>query len=1065
MRIEASLFYYLIAKLLNVAFCFVYRLFLHVLPHSSPDSYSENKHSPPFVILRTVTLQGLRYLFLYCALGCGALLMAAQLTELQAAQTQAPAQPPTVQTTQPPSQKGETSTRVPASTPPDAESMLQAYVGQKVSSIEVAGRPDLDDHDYQSLFAQQAGQPFDGEKVKQSVAALKATGKFQDVQLSIIPDIEGVRVLLIVQPGLYFGIYEFPGTKSFSYSRLLQVSNYPPEGPYNRKDVSLAADALTKFFQQAGYFQVKVTPHIQQDPTHGIVNVTFATELGRKAKFGKVTLQGASPEQTARLQAKLKSVLARLRSSAIREGKPYSLKTLQNATTYLQNALTKQDRLAAEVTMVGAEYDPATNRSGITFNVSEGPVVHVRVEGAHVWKATQRKLIPLYQRVGVDDELVQEGRRNLISHFQSKGFFDADVETSTTKQNTGETILYKIVKGPRHKVATVSIDGNKVLGDDQLMSHVSVNKAKLFSRGAYSEKLLRSSVKNLTATYHAEGFSDAKVTPKVEGKGSNIDITFLVEEGERDTVRELRVIGNDTMPVAQLLPKGLKLHAGEYYSQTKADSDRRDITVKYLESGYLTASFRQTVKQAGSDKHGLIVTYEIHEGPKVTTSSVITLGRDHTDQSLIDRAAKFKLGEPLTTGNLLTAESHLYEPGIFDWAEVRPRRQITTQTQEDILVKVHESRRHTLTYGFGFEVINRGGSLPSGTVAVPGLPPVGLGSDFTTSQRTFWGPRGSAEYSLRNVRGRAETITFGALAGRLVQRVTANYQDPHFRGTSFASDTSASFEHNSENPIYTDRIEQVGFQLQKPLDSKKSKNLFLRYSYSDTQITDLIIPALIPLDSDRNVRLSTLSATLSKDTRDNSLDAHRGMFQSLEVDLNPEALGSSVSFIKMLGQVANYKKLPSNVIWANSVRVGFDTPFAGSHVPLSQLFFSGGGSTLRGFPLNGAGPQRPIPVCSQGSSTNCSQISVPEGGRQLFLVNSEFRIPVPIRKGVGVVAFYDGGNVFRTIGFHGQYTNTIGGGLRYATPVGPVRIDIGHNLNAPSGISSLQYFITLGQAF
>jgi outer membrane translocation and assembly module TamA len=72
---------------------------------------------------------------------------------------------------------------------------------------------------------------------------------------------------------------------------------------------------------------------------------------------------------------------------------------------------------------------------------------------------------------------------------------------------------------------------------------------------------------------------------------------------------------------------------------------------------------------------------------------------------------------------------------------------------------------------------------------------------------------------------------------------------------------------------------------------------------------------------------------------------------------------------------------------------------------------------------------------------------------------------VPIKKGLGVVAFYDGGNVFRTIGFHGQYTNTLGFGFRYATPVGPVRIDIGHNLNAPPGIKATQYFITLGQAF
>jgi len=951
--------------------------------------------------------------------------------------------------------------------------MLTAYDGQQVSSVELAGRPDLDTQDFSSLFVQHPGEPFDRAKVERSLAALKATGRFQDVQLSVIPDVEGVRVLLIVQPGLYFGIYEFPGSKGFAYSRLLQVANYPPDGPYNRSDITHASDALTKFFQQNGYFEAKVAPRIAPDPANGIVNVRFQVSLGRKAKFGTVTLSGATPEQTALLQAKLKSKLARLRGSAIRLGKSYSLKSVQSATAYMQGALAKQDRLAAQVKLIGAEYDPATNHAKITFHVDAGPLAHVRVEGAPVWKATQRKLIPLYQQVGLDDEVVQEGRRNLVAHFQSKGFFDATVDAATTKQGAGETILYKIARGPKHKVSTLSIDGNKTLGDSQLLSHVSVQKAKLFSRGAFSDRLLRSSAKNLEATYHAEGFSEAKVTPKLEGRGGDIDLTFLVDEGPRDIVRELLLVGNDTMPVAKLAPKGLKLLAGKPYSQKLADQDRETITIKYLESGYLTASFRETVKSVPGDTHSLIVSYNIYEGPPVTTSSVITLGRNHTQQKLIDRAAKFKLHAPLTTGEMLTAESRLYAPAIFDWAEVAPRRQITTQTTEDVLVKVHEARRSTLTYGFGFEVINRGGNLPSGTVAVPGLPPVGVGSNFATSEKTFWGPRGSAEYTRRNIFGLAESLTLGTLDGRLVQRVTANFQNPSFMGTSFASDLNASFEHNSQNPIYTDRIEQVGFQLRKPLTRKKSQTLNLHYSYSETQITNLLIPKLIPAN-ELNLRLSTLSATYSHDARDNALDAKRGNYESVEVDLNPAVLGSDVSFIKLLMQVATYKKLPSNVIWANSLRLGFAPPFASSYVPLSQSFFSGGGSTLRGFPLDLAGPQRALTACGiPNVPSTCTQITVPDGGRQLAILNSEFRIPLPgvslpvIGKGLGVVGFYDGGNVFSAIGFHGQYTNTVGGGLRYATPVGPIRLDIGHNLNARplNGISSTQFFITLGQAF
>ncbi len=945
--------------------------------------------------------------------------------------------------------------------------MFDALVGQQISSIELAGRPDLNEAQLLPLLEQHAGEPFDLAKSRRTVDAIKATGKFEDVQLSVIPDLEGVRVMFVLQPAMYFGIYEFPGSpKEFPYSRLLQIANYPPEGPFNHRDVATASQSLTKFFQQNGYFLAKVTPQIEPDAANRIVNVRFAIEPGRKAKFGEVTLSGASGELESRLQAKLKSFMARLRSSAIRHGRPYSFKGIQNATLYMQSELVKREYLGAQVQMVGAEYDPASDLANVSFHITEGPLVRVRLEGAHVWKARQRNLLPLYQQVGVNNELVQEGRNNLIAYFQSKGFFDASVESGVTQQGANETILYKVTKGPKHKVSSVAIEGNKTLGDAQLLRRISVKKAKLFSRGAFSERLLRTSVKALEATYRADGFSAVKVTPKVEGQGGNIDVTFMVDEGPRDSVRELRVVGNNTMPIAQLVPKGLKLTAGQPYSQSKVEEDRRKITVKYLDSGYLVSSFRETVTTEKNDPHGLIVTYEIHEGPRVVTSNVITLGRVFSRQRVVDRAARLTPHAPLTTGEMLSGESRLYATGVFDWAEVAPRRQITTQSTEAVLVKVHEARRNSLTYGFGFEVVNRGGSLPNGTVAVPGLPPVGVTSNFVTSEKTYWGPRGSVEYTRRDILGLAETLTLGGLAGRLVQRATANFHNPSFRGAAWASDLNVSFEHNSENPTYTDRIALTGFQLQKPLNHKKTQHLVLRYSFSQTLITNLLIPELVPNPNDLNVWLSTLSATYSLDSRDNPLNATRGIFQSVETDVNPQALGSSVSFAKLFAQIARYKRLPSQVIWANSIRLGLEKAFAGSEVPLSSEFFSGGGSTLRGFPLDGAGPQRVIQACgTPGVQSTCENITVPDGGRQLLILNSEFRIPLPIKKGLGVATFYDGGNVFTAIGFHGQYTNTLGGGLRYATPVGPVRLDIGHNLNSPPGISATQFFVTLGQAF
>jgi outer membrane protein assembly factor BamA len=244
-----------------------------------------------------------------------------------------------------------------------------------------------------------------------------------------------------------------------------------------------------------------------------------------------------------------------------------------------------EDRLSAVVKLAGANYDPKTNRADVIFNVTPGPVTHVRTEGARLWSWTRRRLLPIYQQVGTDPEIVQEGRRNLISHFQSKGFFDVRVNVNEKDASDGKIILYTIEKGPRRKV---TITGNQSVSTQELASRVSVREKgwSFLSRGSFSEKLLRDSVKSLESVYHAAGFSTVQVTPQVTNKQENIAVTFRVVEGPRDVVDSVRIVGNNTMPVTQLAPKGLKL--------TKAggrgpDANRLRILEPRLPHGDLSA--------------------------------------------------------------------------------------------------------------------------------------------------------------------------------------------------------------------------------------------------------------------------------------------------------------------------------------------------------------------------------------------------------------------------------------------------------------------------------------------
>ncbi|HKU26680.1 MAG TPA: BamA/TamA family outer membrane protein, partial [Candidatus Sulfotelmatobacter sp.] len=677
--------------------------------------------------------------------------------------------------------------------------------------------------------------------------------------------------------------------------------------------------------------------------------------------------------------------------------------------------------------------------------------------------------IPIFSEGSVDQDLVDEGQRNLVDYFQKKGFYDAKVATEFTVHADQILITYKIDRGRKHKVDRIYFQGNYALSSKELMDQVTVKKSHIWSHGSLSEKLLKQSAQNIEALYRDHGYEGIKVTPHAIDREPKIDVAFEITEGPQTLVEDVQVQGNQHVAYEQLTaPRGFQLHAGVPFSTRKMADDRNRISANYLNRGYLNVEVKANVVKT-ADPQRVNVSYAITENQLVRVGEVYYEGEKRTRLPLIAKTAQIPPETPMRRAQLLEAESRLYDLNIFDWSSVGPRKPITNQTEEMALVKVHEAKRNELTYGFGFEVSHRGGNVPTGTVALPGGgATIGLnGKQIAPSQSTFASPRGLFQFTRRNMRGLAETASMSLLLSRLDQKFLSTYTQPHFFKSQWQSLTSFSLERTSENPLFTASLGDASFQVERVISRKSNTRVQLRYDFNRTDLSHILVPQLI-LDRDKRVNLSTVSGTLIRDTRDVPLDAHHGSFGTIDFRLTPTALGSSANFAKLFMQYAYYKPVHS-MIFANSIRLGLASPFANSFVPTSQLFFSGGGTSLRSFPINEAGPQRLVPFCNvlQGQS-GCVNVTVPVGGRQLFILNSELRFPLHITKALGGVVFYDGGNVYRAINLPSlinNYTNTVGVGLRYATPIGPVRFDIGRNLNPVPGINPLQYYITIGQAF
>jgi outer membrane protein assembly factor BamA len=366
---------------------------------------------------------------------------------------------------------------------------------------------------------------------------------------------------------------------------------------------------------------------------------------------------------------------------------------------------------------------------------------------------------------------------------------------------------------------------------------------------------------------------------------------------------------------------------------------------------------------------------------------------------------------------------------------------------------VQEARRYTFNYGFGFEAQTGQPSAPTQPQGETGV-----------------SPRVSFGVTRLNFRGRDHTISFKTHVGRLEQRALVSYDAPHWLNNDKLRLTFAAFYDNSLDVVtYTANRLEGSAQIEQTWS--KATTLLYRYTYSRVQATNLVplSPNLLPPLLSQPVRVGMPSFTYIRDKRDNPIETTRGNYTTFDAGVAGGFFGSQTNFSRMLAQNATYLPFGSHRsknkwVFARSTTIGVESLFGKDQViPLPERFLAGGSNTLRGFAINQAGPRDPA-------------TGAPVGGDALFINNLELRTPsvsLPLLgNNMGFVVFHDAGNVFATPtdlvkGFSHLSQDTshctvgsvscnfnylsqnVGAGIRYHTPIGPLRFDVGYNLNPP----------------
>jgi outer membrane protein insertion porin family len=944
-------------------------------------------------------------------------------------------------------------------------------------------------------------KPLESAQVADSLRSLYRTGDYADIRAVQVPVEGGIRVDFVVRQQLFFnrvliqGLIAPPSDASAIAAMQLSLGQ-----PYRADAVQEGVARLRDMLHDEGLYvadvSVKTVPHPDTHQMDIIVHV----KPGLRARVLEITLHNGTEYSDAEI----------LRQLSLKLGKDLTAAKIQRGTERIRKFLVKKGHLDARAVIHRGEYDAGRNTVPLEVDVTEGPRVRIAVTGAKLSNGELKRLVPVYQEGTVDTDLLEEGKRNIREHLERQGYFDAEVNYITTTHlapqksggnGTEELITYKIERGDLHKLVGIEITGNRYFETTLLRSRLQVYGKSFATRGRFSRRLVEADRDSLQNLYLANGFLEASVDAQIldnynQHEGALL-IRFVIQEGKQTRVASLSIEGNQVFTQDALLAN-IGSTPGQPYSDFNVATDRDAVLALYYNEGFPEARFTATAdrvsaeagekatnggdgavakapknsknKSAASDPFRgdtVRLVYHIDEGPQTRVRKLLMAGYEHTRAGVIRREIRVKPDAPLREGDVVESQRRLYNLGIFNRVTIEPQNPAGTDTDKDVVVLVEEAKRYTIAYGGGFEVQR----LASTTNPA--------GSELQAAVR------GIFEISKLNLSGRGDSLSLKLRGSTIEDRALLVYSDPNtFADPNLTFQATAYTEKTQDINTFTEERYEGAVQLTDQVT--RFTTLAYRYSFRKVAVSNLsstVVPDEIPL-FEQPTLVSQFGFTWARDRRDNPADATKGTFNSADFGIADTSLGSSSNFLRFTYQNSTYHPIGRRFSFARSIRIGVLEPYRNTVsltfpppttevnlIPLPERFFAGGGTSLRGFALNQAGPR--------------DSAGFPVGGQAMLVLNQEFRFPMRlpfIGTALSGALFYDGGNVYSRLGritFRSSppqpifnpanplvcqynctnelnyFSHTVGMGFRYATPVGPIRIDLGFPINRPAFVAPI----------
>lgn len=963
-----------------------------------------------------------------------------------------------------------------AATPARAQDPLERFLGLPVTAVrlEVEERPETNPA-MLALIEIKSGDRLTLETLRRTEERLSRAPRIENVLVFATETPGGVALLFRLIPTHPIDRMEFKGDTGLDADELDRLVKEQYGGLPTRARMGEIEETVRQILRGEGFRRAEVNaatvPFHDPDRSTLVITVT----AGPRTLISQVEVVGSSPLSHEVI----------LNRTGVRPAAVFRERDLAARLAEIRDELRAREYYAAIATRT-TEFSNDEAQVALTLRVEAGPQVHLEVtpRGA-LPTGSVDDYIPIKREGAIDQDLLDDSRAVIRSALQREGYWRAKVEYSRNSPAPDELVIqFTIERGLRYRIERIDVPAGLQVPLSLVESQRYLRPGTWFSEA----RALAALTSIIQTTYRQNGFYLAEIKPEfAETAGRRPDeggviIRPNITEGPKAVIVAVTFDLGEAPVVkeAELRPI-LVSRAGAPYVPDQVRADLERLADYYASRGFepTKVAIDPQISASSTDAR-LAVT--VREGPQVLVSEIVVIGNAQVSRDVILDEITLKPGQPYSEAARVESRRRLYDLGSFRNVQITPETRLPGELQTRIIISVEESPAIAVGYGGGLE----GGTQPRAAEG-GGL-----------EDRLEIAPRALFEIARRNLGGRNRSLSFfsrvslkprnapgdperdGRGIGFTEYRVSGTFRERR----AFHSDTDVLIGVSSEQAIRTS-FNFIRREANAQLLHQWTPRLSVsgRYALEFNRLFDEnnIAEADQPLIDRRfpQVRLSILSSGLLWDRRNSVASPTHGTQLSASGELALRRIGSEVGYSKVFFQATWFQAVTSGqrVVLAARSQLGVARGFVRTvervvdgqpiievvaDLPASQRFFAGGSTSVRGYQLDRLGVPE---ILNPDGLSN--------GGNGLVVLNAELRTVVGriLNRNLALVSFIDGGNIFAKVRDLdlGRLRGASGFGVRYDSPLGPVRLDFGFKMSrlvfAGRRERGWEYHLSIGEAF